>query len=682
MNWLPSLSAWPFALAGVAGAITTVLIHLLNWHRHRVIEWGAIEFLREAVKRNRRIVQVRDVVLLVLRTLAVLLFGLALARPHYSGTDTLAGLQPIHAILIVDNSLSMSYETLDGSLLDRAKRAAVEAIQRLPRGSQVSVIPACGWELQSAKEPVTNPREAALLVNRIQIADRAAGMRQVFEAGQKAASFAPDLPKEVVFFTDQQSVTWEDLPDAEKADDLSSIQVVDVLPGDRENTWIGELQVRDGFAVEHSSTRIDVEIRRTGGQAAHDLEVTLFVKEQPVASKSVELTSTQPSQQVSFQHRFDADSADVSEPTMTPIKIAITADRLSTDDEQLATVSVLPVFPIVFVDQFGAEGEDVLRGWIGETRSLRRLLRAAVNDRLPVGELPFRSLAISDLDASDLVDARLVVVAGVREPLNTVRMLHEFVERGGQLLIAAGGEFNPELWNAQAWQDGAGILPLPLAGTIGSTPDETRGELRPFALSFEGLANHAYFQLPGSSEQELRELYAEPFFFQAVTVNEKVLETSDTPARVVARFANEDETPFLVEREIGRGRVILLSSSLTGDWNTLPKTNAVVMLDRIARDMVRSTLPTPVADNRSDRDLRESDLAKVDQQTIAEFAKTFDIHLVRSGEEISLGGTQAVGQHLWWWLSAVVFVLAVAELTVLAVFNRSRGTTPKTGVAS
>ncbi|MCA9245597.1 MAG: BatA domain-containing protein, partial [Planctomycetales bacterium] len=75
-----------FALAGAIAAAGPVLIHLMNRRRFRVVEWAAMDFLREAMQRNRKILRLRDLLLLILRTAVVLLFGLALARPFFSGS--------------------------------------------------------------------------------------------------------------------------------------------------------------------------------------------------------------------------------------------------------------------------------------------------------------------------------------------------------------------------------------------------------------------------------------------------------------------------------------------------------------------------------------------------------------------------------------------------------------------
>ena len=81
----------PFAIAGAIAAAGPIVIHLLNRRRFRTISWGAMNFLRQAMQRNRRILQLRDLLLLLLRCLIVLCIGLALAQPFFrnSGNNSL-----------------------------------------------------------------------------------------------------------------------------------------------------------------------------------------------------------------------------------------------------------------------------------------------------------------------------------------------------------------------------------------------------------------------------------------------------------------------------------------------------------------------------------------------------------------------------------------------------------------
>jgi hypothetical protein len=97
----------------------------------------------------------------------------------------------------------------------------------------------------------------------------------------------------------------------------------------------------------------------------------------------------------------------------------------------------------------------------------------------------------------------------------------------------------------------------------------------------------------------LLDLYSEPLFFKLVTVDEPSL--GEDSARVLAhlRFVGhagatnlaKQRVPLLLERRIGSGRTLMLTTSLRPQWNTLSKTNAVVTLDRIVRHLVRDTLP-------------------------------------------------------------------------------------------
>src|SRR3954466_1231109 len=100
----PTFTVWQFAVAGAIFAAGPVIIHLLNRRRYRVVQWAAMDFLKEAMQRNRRILQIRDIILLVMRTVAVLLFGFVLARPFLTrGSRAFDDRSPLHAIMVVDN---------------------------------------------------------------------------------------------------------------------------------------------------------------------------------------------------------------------------------------------------------------------------------------------------------------------------------------------------------------------------------------------------------------------------------------------------------------------------------------------------------------------------------------------------------------------------------------------------
>ncbi|MCH7881334.1 MAG: BatA domain-containing protein, partial [Proteobacteria bacterium] len=115
---MPSFLLPAFAVAAGVVALGPAIIHLLNRRRFRLVDWAAMDFLREALQRNRRIMQLRDLLLLALRTAAIVLFALALSRPYFTSSNTEVDPdQPVHAVIAIDNSLSMAYRDQGNTLL-------------------------------------------------------------------------------------------------------------------------------------------------------------------------------------------------------------------------------------------------------------------------------------------------------------------------------------------------------------------------------------------------------------------------------------------------------------------------------------------------------------------------------------------------------------------------------------
>lgn len=684
MSWLPSFTVWQFAAAGAIAATGPVIIHLLNRRRYKVVQWAAMDFLREAMQRNRRILQIRDILLLLLRCAAVLLFGMALARPFFSsGEREVNDRIPLHGILVVDNSLSMSYETLEGTLLDRAKSQAKQFIEKLPSGSRISVIPACGSVVPYSVDPYASPEAAAEAIDRIGIVDRSASINRVANEAMRSRSAVPELESRIVFFGDQQQTTWQGLSSVDQFKDLPAMQVVNIAPDSPENTWISDLRIQDGLADVETPTKFVVDVRHQGDQPRNDVQVSLWVDGAEVGTKTVTLEPGPGVREVDFDYLFSSYQPDSSHPIFVPVKATIAPDKLVADDERFLAAPVVASLPVVFIDQYGAEDEDPAKNRLGETRHLRKLLAPIVSRSDSQRQLvKVRHLSADQLNQEAIADARVVVIAGLSDlRAESVKLLRDYVQQGGQLLIGAGANFDPDAWNSVAWQGGEGILPLPLKREpIGQAIDESASDPKPFSLSFDSMGQNSYFRLAGIPENDLRDIYSDPLFFKAVEVDgsdeslkllhDSAAKSMDTELRelaeidsrdaefarlesdgklseeqrrtrtadqirrrelrpqwlawtaaaefapepelpseeaarqkrieevvaehapqVLARFTSERGPAFLVERSIGRGRVMFCSTGLLSAWNTLPKTNAIVMFDRILRDMIGATLP-------------------------------------------------------------------------------------------
>ena len=648
MSGWPSFDAWPFAVAGMCCATLPLIIHLLNRRRYRTVAWAAMDFLREAMQRNRRILRIRDLLLLALRTLAILLIGFALARPYFAAGDTEAydGGQPLHAVLLIDNSLSMGYQSLEGDLLSAAKSRAIQFVERLPGGSKISVVPICGAASDLSAAPFESKSHAVEAIEQIAVVGRQAPVSAATNRARAACQAEPELAKRVVLLTDNQQANWMGAEAGAWSSELP-VQLVNLASPRRGNTWVAGIRLQDQLADTETPATVVVQLRHQGVEPREDIQVTLEVDGASVGVQTVSLEAGNSTREVYFEHVFAATLPEQGRPHEAVLRASIPPDRLPADDERFAVAPVVAALPVVFVDMLGRSGERPAEGRVGATRQLRKLLAPSAGDAASL--VAVRHLALAELTRDHLADARLCVVAGVGGPGDKVaELLREYVTQGGQLLIAAGGEFDPAAWSAAAWRGGDGVLPAPLTGVVGATPTAS-GDYSPFYLDFESLRAHRYFQLAGVSANELRELYDEPLFFKAVVADTAAAEAAiaqlsgsspDQPSgnrttggppnppapedtrdadtgvaggqadgsprwvvwppriasvqepqgvRVLARF-DLRRLPYLLERRLGEGRTVFASSGVLGQWTTLPHTNAVLIFDRILRDMLESTL--------------------------------------------------------------------------------------------
>src|ERR1700716_480483 len=133
------ITPWLFA-AGAALVSIPIIIHILNRRRFKVVSWAAMEYLLQAMRKNRRRLKFEQWLLLATRCLLLALLGAALARPLGCDNNSLASLagqrNGLH-VLVIDNSYSMAYEAdRPGAKthLDQAKLVARAMMDRLLRG--------------------------------------------------------------------------------------------------------------------------------------------------------------------------------------------------------------------------------------------------------------------------------------------------------------------------------------------------------------------------------------------------------------------------------------------------------------------------------------------------------------------------------------------------------------------
>ena len=144
-----------FAFAALAAVSIPILLHLLMRGRPKRQLFPALGLLRERHRQNKRRLTLKHLLLLTLRVLAILLLGLALARPSLKsptgdgeGGSRFAAFgsrsAPVDAAFVFDTSVRMEYRLFNETRLDEAKKIARDLIARLPAESRIAILTPAG----------------------------------------------------------------------------------------------------------------------------------------------------------------------------------------------------------------------------------------------------------------------------------------------------------------------------------------------------------------------------------------------------------------------------------------------------------------------------------------------------------------------------------------------------------
>ncbi|HUF51029.1 MAG TPA: BatA domain-containing protein [Longimicrobiales bacterium] len=116
----------PLLLLIAAAAAIPLLLHLLQRHQGPRVVFPALRYLRRAEKESARRIRLRQILLMLLRMIAVLLIACAAARPFWRAGGV--GHAPTAVVIILDNSMSSAVVEGDTRVLDELKARALAVL--------------------------------------------------------------------------------------------------------------------------------------------------------------------------------------------------------------------------------------------------------------------------------------------------------------------------------------------------------------------------------------------------------------------------------------------------------------------------------------------------------------------------------------------------------------------------
>ncbi len=554
MNAFPRLLAlgfvsplWLWALGGVA---IPIAIHLWRRQTTRIERWAAMQFLRAALDRHARRLRIESLLLLLVRCLLLALLALAVAEP-FQRLDFVAasGTHRTHKVLLLDGSLSMSAKTSSETRFDRARQMAREIVQQSSAGDAFNLC-----RIGNATPPVIirrparDPADVLREIDRVPLLDDAGdiagALRQVSEL---LNDVPPDQPTEVYILSDFQSTNWSGDTPAQESQlrqalkDLAArakLYLVDAGNRGSANVALKSLKTPELVALTGRPFRVEVDIASfSADEETRSLEV--LVDNVVRSSQSVTLPPWS-EQKVTATLRIPDSGPEVT------IEARIGPDAIAGDNQIRRVVASRKSLDVLLVDGHPSDS-------LAESAS--GFLQLAISPTSTPGSTPSSSNSVfqptvctsTELPDVDLVRYDCVVLCDV-ESLGEadIARLTAFVNDGGGLVVGLGGQTDREAFQRTL---GAKLLPVDLLEFADHTSEpvtfETRDLDHPVLAPFRGRTDAGLTTAPVSR-------YA------------RVKPRPEGSWQVILPFTTGD--PAILERSLGRGRAVLVTTSLNDSW--------------------------------------------------------------------------------------------------------------------
>ncbi len=393
-------------------------------------------------------------------------------------------------------------------------------------------------------------------------------------------------------------------------------------PVERLNFHVERLQPSRELSVPGFPVRFQTRVRFSGGSTSVTRQAHFEVDGQRLAERTQSVTLSPGGEaNVEFEHRFEATGSHL-------VRVALDPDDLPTDNLSEAVIVVAEAVPVLLVD-----GDPRPEPVQSETFFIHAALAATGNetpwvkpttvkwaDWTPTfqtkangeGEAPAEPLPRSGTVApraarreprppeeppafNDLDKYTAVVLANVPKLTDAqLAALTDYVRRGGGVGLVLGNQIERDDYNDQLFADETGLLGVSLKDIESETPEQREQGVMianatlesPWLQRFRAERGAAFttarfsrwwkvdintpMASPPKADQSSEETAtAEPELGGLTpSARQSGEDSKRPPAIALARL--QTGAPYLVGGQFGRGNVLLLTSPLDADWNTLP----------------------------------------------------------------------------------------------------------------
>jgi hypothetical protein len=501
----------PAALWGLLLLAVPLVVHLFSFRTLKRVYFSNLQFLKEVKEESRRKSQLKHLLLLFLRMLAIAAVVLAFAKPQWGNQKAVAtagGLS--HHAVFIDNSPSMSLEGSEGLLLEQAKAAARSIAAQARPDDRFQLIT---QELLPISQRWLS-RDAFLdAVDGVQLSSRSHPLSLIYERQRALILNTSERLRTQVYLLSDFQKSVSDL-EAMGVDSSMQLFLLQLNANSVANLYVDSCWLTQPLLRKNVPAKLVYRIRNGGEQAASGIRVQLRINEIQKGLSNVDVPANG---QLIDTIAFSPDAVGLQKAVLS------LDDRVfAYDDAWYMQMQVQEALPLLLLHE--PKQTPYVTALFAEDDFIR-----------------LSKQLLSRLDYNTLSTYKAVVLDGVEQPgSGLVNGLKLMVEEGASVIIIPSANKNQTPLNDMLSAFGAGNLTDVVVQKQQVTALEVKDVL--FEQTFSFLPEQ--LSLPAVNQY---------FGYQAKPDD-----------RVLMRMTNG--APLLVRRAVGQGNVLLFLAALAPEW--------------------------------------------------------------------------------------------------------------------
>ncbi len=314
------------------------------------------------------------------------------------------------------------------------------------------------------------------------------------------------------------------------------------------NALITDVRITEKPFIEQAPLDLTAVVQNRSAAALHNVRVDLLLGSNLVGQQLIDLG---PDEQLNVPFRIAAPAAGLHWG-----EVRLEGDGFAEDDRFYYALRTVTPVHVLLVD--GDPGTSLFDSEIF-------YLLHALQPRGILGRPLFypKPIPWEGLEQERLSDYQVIVLCNVEALTPQVRQrLYQFVIEGGGLLFFAGNHVDPVRYNAMLYRSDTLLLPLALGQPM------QRKQEQPMTIATVESGHEALAAFAGEEA-----LLQRGKFYRYLT-----MEGLNAVPGVRVLLTLQDGRPLLVDKDLGRGRVLFFAASADRDWTDLPTHPAYVPL--------------------------------------------------------------------------------------------------------